>query len=91
MMQLLRYNMPMEKEGCHPVGTVEIAAMLGVERVTVSAWRTRGRFIPPRWTVGGLPVWNRPDVEQWARAEGYELDPPPERRPRRGPRRRPSP
>ncbi len=91
MMQLLRYNMPVEKEGCHPVGTVEIAAMLGVERVTVSAWRTRGRFIPPRWTVGGLPVWNRPDVEQWARAEGYELDPPPERRPRRGPRRRPSP
>jgi hypothetical protein len=81
----------MERDDCHPVGTVEIAALLGVERVTVSAWRTRGRFIPPRWTVGGMPLWNLPDVERWARQEGYELDPPPERRPRRGPRRRASP
>jgi hypothetical protein len=77
-------------EDCEPVGTVEIGAMLGVERVTVSAWRTRSSFLSPRWMVGGMPLWNRPDVERWARDYGYEVNPPPERRPRRGPRRRPT-
>ena len=61
--------------------------MLGVERVTVNSWRSRGRLPEPRWTVGGMPLWNRPDVERWAAGAGYELFPPPQRRPRPGARR----
>ncbi len=52
---------------CDPVGTVEIADRCGVTRSAVDAWRSRdGRFPRPRWTVGGRPAWNWPDVEAWA-------------------------
>ena len=49
-----------------PVGTVEIAARLGVKRGTVDQWRQRDIGFPdPRWTVGGRPAWQWDDVEAW--------------------------
>ena len=53
-----------------PVGTVEIADMLGVSRKHIDAWRSRGgrRGIPfpaPRWTVGGRPAWDWAAVATW--------------------------
>ena len=54
-----------------PVGTVEIAARLNVTRKAVDAWRNRNLGFPdPRWTVGGRPAWNWPDIEAWARTTG---------------------
>ncbi|MGZ6836791.1 MAG: helix-turn-helix transcriptional regulator [Blastococcus sp.] len=53
-----------------PVGIPEIAARLGVKRATVDIWRTRQLLPEPRWTVGGRPAWNWPDVLEWARQTG---------------------
>jgi hypothetical protein len=55
---------------CDPVGAVEIATRLGVVRTTVDQWRQRELFLEPRWTVGGRPAWNWPDIETWARESG---------------------
>jgi hypothetical protein len=55
---------------CEPVGLVEIAARLDRRRNTVDSWQQRGLLPPPRWTVGGRPAWNWPDIEAWARATG---------------------
>lgn len=56
---------------CDPVGTVEIAARMGVSRKAVDQWRVRGLGFPvPAWTVGGRPAWSWPDVEEWARTTG---------------------
>lgn len=56
----------MSARECDPVGAVEIAARLGVKRRTVDSWRQRGLAFPdPRWTVGGRPAWDWPDVEAW--------------------------
>jgi len=54
-----------------PVGTVEIAERLHVSRSAVDAWRARHPEFPkPKWTVGGRPAWDWPDIEAWARATG---------------------
>lgn len=51
---------------CDPVGAVEIAARLGVQRRTVDQWRQRDIGFPaPRWTVGGRPAWNFDEVASW--------------------------
>jgi predicted DNA-binding transcriptional regulator AlpA len=57
-----------------PVGAVEIAARLGVERRTVDSWRQRDLGFPdPRWTVGGRPAWDWADVVPWAAARGHDV------------------
>ncbi len=54
-----------------PVGTVEIAARLGVARATVDSWRARSTGFPaPAWTVGGRPAWDWAEVAEWARSTG---------------------
>lgn len=53
-----------------PVGTVEIAARLGVKRATVDQWRVRNLLPSPTWTVGGRPAWEWAMIEAWARATG---------------------
>lgn len=54
-----------------PVGAVEIAERLGVKRRTVDQWRQRELGFPvPRWTVGGRPAWDWPDVEAWNTSRG---------------------
>jgi predicted DNA-binding transcriptional regulator AlpA len=54
-----------------PVGTVEIAELLGVSRSAVDAWRTRDLGFPePKWTVGGRPAWAWAEVEAWVLATG---------------------
>lgn len=50
-----------------PVGTVEVAARLGVSRSAVDQWRARHSDFPaPRWTVGGRPAWDWAEVHAWA-------------------------
>lgn len=53
-----------------PVGIVEIADLLNVQRGTVDQWIHRGIFPDPRWTVGGRPAWEQTDVEAWAKTTG---------------------
>jgi len=53
-----------------PVGIVEIADRLGVERGTVDQWRHRGLLPEPRWVVGGRPAWNLDDIHDWAEETG---------------------
>jgi predicted DNA-binding transcriptional regulator AlpA len=53
-----------------PVGALEIAGRLGVERETVVRWRKRGLLPEPRWTVSGNPAWEWRDVERWAERTG---------------------
>lgn len=59
---------------CQPVGEVDIARRLGVRQQTVAMWRLRSRkgempdpMPGPEWTVSGLPCWNWPTMEEWAR------------------------
>lgn len=54
-----------------PVGAVEIAERAKVQRATVDQWRQRdGTFPAARWTVGGRPAWDWPDVLDWLRSTG---------------------
>ena len=56
---------------CEPVGMVEICDRIGVTRSAVNQWRVGSEEFPqPKWTVGGRPAWNWPDVEKWARLTG---------------------
>jgi predicted DNA-binding transcriptional regulator AlpA len=49
-----------------PVGAVEIANRLGVQRNTVDQWRQRRIGFPaPTWIIGGRPAWDWPQIEQW--------------------------
>lgn len=51
---------------CDPVGATEIANRAGVGRPTVEQWTRRHATFPePRWTIGGRPAWNWPDVKEW--------------------------
>ena len=49
-----------------PVGMVEIAQRLGVQRATVDRWGQRGLLPDPDWTVGGRPAWNWATIVRWA-------------------------
>lgn len=54
-----------------PVGLVEIAQRLGVQRQTAVAWRVRKLLPDPRWTVSGAPAWDwQEDIEPWAKETG---------------------
>lgn len=56
---------------CNPVGTSEIAELLGVEQRTVLQWRHRGLLPEPRWWVGNGPAWDwAADVLPWAQQTG---------------------
>lgn len=57
-------------EPVEPVGIVEIAERLGVQRATVDQWKQRGLLPEPSWTVGGRPAWNWPDIARWAHETG---------------------
>jgi predicted DNA-binding transcriptional regulator AlpA len=53
-----------------PVGAVEIAERLDVNRSTVDQWRQRGLLPDPTWTVGGRPAWDWAVIAAWAKATG---------------------
>jgi predicted DNA-binding transcriptional regulator AlpA len=49
-----------------PVGALEIANRLGLQRQTVAVWRRRHPDFPqPRWVISGLPAWDWSDIEPW--------------------------
>ena len=53
------------------VGTAEVAHRLGVSYRLVHNWLNRYDDFPtPVSTIGGLRIWNWPDIEAWARATG---------------------
>lgn len=56
-----------------PVGLGEVAARLGVPRVTVDTWRTRDVLPQPTWRVGGRPAWRWNALVQWVRETGRTL------------------
>jgi hypothetical protein len=56
-----------------PLGPIEVAQLLGVERNTVDVWRRRG-LITPRWVLAGGPLYERGEIEDWARATGRLSD-----------------
>ena len=55
---------------CDPVGCLEIAERLGVNRATPYVWVQRGRLPEPRWTVNGGAAWNWPTIQAWAKKTG---------------------
>lgn len=61
-------------ETCDPVGATEIAERLSVKLDTIAQWRQRGVLPEAKWTVGGRPAWNWPDVEKWATETGRLTD-----------------
>ncbi len=58
-------------DAASPVGLMEIADRLRVERQTARNWQQRGVLPPHRWTVSGRPAWSwTRDIEPWARQTG---------------------
>jgi len=61
----------MPESQCEPVGGLEVATRLGVQRKTVAMWKFRSLLPPARWTVSGQDAWDwTRDIEPWARATG---------------------
>lgn len=59
------------RQCCVPLGTPEVAELLGVEAQTVWRWRTDGRFVEPTWpSVNAYPAWDRAEVIRWAGVTG---------------------
>jgi predicted DNA-binding transcriptional regulator AlpA len=50
------------------VGVPEIADLLGTSRRTAFRYTRRGDFPEPAAQVRSKRLWQRPDVEKWARA-----------------------
>jgi acetyl-CoA acetyltransferase len=55
---------------CDPVGASDIAQRLGVQAATVARWKYRGLLPEAEWQVSGLPCWNWPVIEKWAKGTG---------------------
>jgi hypothetical protein len=51
--------------GVDPVGIAEIGGRTPRRPQVVAQWRYRELLPPERWTVGGRPAWNWPDIERW--------------------------
>lgn len=52
------------------VGPTEIAQMLDVTLGAIRQWRRRGILPPPLKVVSGTPIWDRVDIDAWARDSG---------------------
>ena len=61
-----------EERLLEPVGSIEIAAFLGVKPDTIVQWRRRPQlgFPEPRWRVSGRPAWAWRDVSDWSVSSG---------------------
>ncbi len=60
----------------HLVGVAEIAAMLGVSRQRVDELAKSGAGFPqPAAVLTAGRIWEREDVEAWARETGRAYDP----------------
>ena len=55
---------------CEPVGGMEIADRLGVQRRTVAVWKQRRLLPPGRWTVSGEDAWDWDTIREWAERTG---------------------
>lgn len=53
-----------------PIGAVEVAALLGVQRATVDQWGQRNLLPKRDWTVGGRPAWRTDTILTWAKETG---------------------
>jgi len=52
------------------LGIAEIAARLGVPRVTVAQWRVRGKLPEPTAMLAMGPVWDEATIAEWERGRG---------------------
>jgi prophage regulatory protein len=57
----------------HLVGVREIADMFGVSRQRASQLGSKDDFPTPTAVLASGPIWNRSDVEEWARATGRTI------------------
>lgn len=55
------------------VGTTEISNMLGVSRQRVTQLAATPAFPEPVARLAAGPIWDRSDIEEWARKTGREL------------------
>jgi predicted DNA-binding transcriptional regulator AlpA len=55
---------------CVLVGVSEVAAMLGVTKTRVTQLAKASAFPAPIARLAAGPVWDRGDVERWARETG---------------------
>jgi hypothetical protein len=63
----------MSKHECRtvdPVGLQEIAERLGIPKQTPKTWNQRKVLPEPGGTVSGVPWWDWPVIEEWARKRG---------------------
>lgn len=65
-------NMITDEQLMEPVGSIEIAARIGVKPDTIVQWRRRPQlaFPEPRWTVSGRPAWAWRDISEWSIRSG---------------------
>lgn len=56
--------------GWRPVGTTEVAVLLGVADQTVRNWAAKRKMPESEWVVGGRPVWRSDVVLRWAADSG---------------------
>lgn len=54
----------------HLMGTSEVAALLGVSRQRVQQLSKTEQFPEPVARLAAGPIWEREDVERWARETG---------------------
>lgn len=54
----------------HLVGVTEIAELLGVSRQRADQLTAAAGFPEPEATISAGRIWNREDIEAWARLKG---------------------
>ncbi len=52
------------------VGPQEIADRLEMSLAAIRQWRARDLLPPPLRVISGTPVWDKLDIDQWARDSG---------------------
>lgn len=67
--------MPIRLGGVDLVGVAEIAQMFGVSRQYVDRLSKSEGFPVPRGEVKAGRIWERADIERWARETGRLTDP----------------
>lgn len=50
--------------------TEDIAALLGVERDTVSSYKSRGQMPAPDQQYGRTPLWKHSTIQSWIKTRG---------------------
>lgn len=69
-MAAARGRRKVKKDDVDLVDVAQVAELLQVKAQTVHQWRSKGRIVEPDWTFGGVPVWLRDTIVDWAKENG---------------------